>query len=312
MGVKWSLIYEKAGPIGWYKVSTPNGDRYMMMVTMDDILVSMPYFSYAYLEKEKPETVEPYPEFYIAENGNMVCRDETIQWHVRMLKPVSEHFHTDKAVSWLPLERNPKKQLTRFSSNLRRKINKSVSRGIKVEVGGPELIGKFYSVFSHNMHRLGAPHMSKSFYSRVVTAFGRDASVVVALYDGKAIGGAIMLKRGEMAETCWFATLEDYNPFYTSYFLWWECIKLAIERGCRIFSFGRSSTESGPYQYKQQWGVKNTTLYWSFSYPLRNDIYRVGPFDILMPNRKILAFIWKITPCFVIRWLGPIVAGKFY
>ncbi len=311
MSVKWPLIYQHAGPVGWYRVKTVTGDRFMMMVNMDDILVSMPYFSYAHFSDQEPELVEKHPVFTL-EEGKLQCSDPAIQWHVRMLKPVSGHFHTVKVVSWLPLETTAEKQLLRFSSNLRRKINKSVSREIKLEVGGSELIGKFYGVFSHNMHRLGAPAMSKSFYARVVTAFGRDASVLIALYHGKAIGGAILLKKGEFAETCWFSTLEDYNPFYTSYFLWWECIRLSIERECKVFSFGRSTKDSGPHLYKQQWGVKNTTLYWSFSYPLRNDQYTIGPLKIPMPNRKILSFLWKISPCFIIRWLGPMVAGKFY
>ena len=57
MSVKWPLIYQHAGPVGWYRVKTVTGDRFMMMVNMDDILVSMPYFSYAHFSDQEPELV---------------------------------------------------------------------------------------------------------------------------------------------------------------------------------------------------------------------------------------------------------------
>ncbi|MDY0343079.1 MAG: peptidoglycan bridge formation glycyltransferase FemA/FemB family protein [Lentimicrobium sp.] len=311
MKIKWPLIYEKADKPLWYKVNTPYGMKFIMLVNMGDVLVSMPYFSYALIQNKVPDKVEVAPEF--SYDGKIFsCSDPTVQWHLRLLTRVSEHYHDVKVVSWLPLPDSPEEQFSRLSSNVKRKINKAVKNNIKVEIGGSELINKFYSVFSHNMHRLGAPAMSRKFYRRVVDAFGHNGTVIIAKHDGKAIGGAIMLKRGHFAEVCWFATLEDYNPFYTSYFLWWECIKLSIERKNHVFSFGRSTRNSGSHYYKQQWGVKNTTLYWNFSYPLRNDKYRIAGINILMPNRNILSFLWKISPCFVIRWLGPMVADKFY
>ncbi|MDD3743904.1 MAG: peptidoglycan bridge formation glycyltransferase FemA/FemB family protein [Lentimicrobiaceae bacterium] len=309
--INWPLIYKETSKPLWYRVNMPTGIKYIMLVKMDDTLVSMPYFSYANLQSETPEKVEDAPVFDY--DGKIFsCQDPDIQWHLRLLTPVSGHYHKVKVVSWLSLPLTPDEQFARFSSNVRRKINKATKNNIKIEIGGSELVNKFYSVFSHNMHRLGAPAMSKNFYKRVVDAFGHDGSVLIAKHDGKAIGGAIMLKRGKYAEVCWFATLEDYSSFYTSYFLWWECIKLAIKRKSRVFSFGRSTRNSGSHYYKQQWGVRNTTLYWSFSYPLRNDRYPIAGLNILMPNRNILSFLWKISPCFVIRWLGPMVADQFY
>lgn len=311
MKIKWPLIYEKAGKPAWYKVHTPRGMKFIMLVKMGDVLVSMPYFSYALMHDDVPEQVETTPEF-IYDGRTFSCTDPDVQWHLRLLARVSDYYHDVKVVSWLPLPDSPEEQFARLSSNVRRKISKAVKHNIKVEIGGSELVNKFYGVFSHNMHRLGAPAMSRKFYKRVVDAFGHNGTVIIARHDGKAIGGAIMLKRGHFAEVCWFATLEDYNPFYTSYFLWWECIKLSIQRKSHAFSFGRSTRNSGSHYYKQQWGVKNTTLYWNFSYPLRNDQVKIGRLNILMPNRNILSFLWKISPCFVIRWLGPMVADKFY
>ena len=98
MGVNWSMIYRKSGPLGWYAVHTPFGKRYMMMVNMDDILVSLPFFSYGALTKNEADVVDNKVEFTF-DGKQLTCNDPKVRWHVRMLRPVSEHLHTVKVVS---------------------------------------------------------------------------------------------------------------------------------------------------------------------------------------------------------------------
>ena len=38
--------------------------------------------------------------------------------------------------------------------------------------------------------------------------------------------------------------------------LYWEVLKLAIDRHYRVFDFGRSSRDSGTFRFKQQWGAQ--------------------------------------------------------
>lgn len=63
MKIKWPLIYEKADKPLWYKVNTPYGMKFIMLVNMGDVLVSMPYFSYALIQNKVPDKVEVAPEF---------------------------------------------------------------------------------------------------------------------------------------------------------------------------------------------------------------------------------------------------------
>ncbi len=311
MKVNWPLLYSKNNPPTWYNVETKHGTRYILMVDMDGTLVSLPYFSWALLTHEKPSIVSDRISFKIVDDI-FSCSDPNVKWQIRMLKPLSANVESHKVVSWLPLLNNAEMQMKSLSSNLRRKIRKAEKHGVLVEVGGIELARYFYRVYSQNMHRLGAPSMSRSFYQRVVEAFGDNGKYLIAWYNGQPIGGAVWLKNGDKAEACWFATLDEYNLFYTSYLLWWECIRLSCENECSVFSFGRSTRGTGTHLYKSQWGTRNTTLYWSHSHPHGNDKFQIGPLKFELPHREILSKIWKLSPCFVIRWLGPMVAGKFY
>ncbi|MFH1120036.1 MAG: peptidoglycan bridge formation glycyltransferase FemA/FemB family protein [Bacteroidota bacterium] len=311
MSVNWNYLYTDQNPPLWYRVDSEKGMRYLLMVDMDGILVSLPYFSWALFTDQKPEVVVEHITFTL-KDGRLTCNDEKVKWQVRLLRPVSENVESHKVVSWLPLTSNVEAQMAALHSNVRRKIRKAQKNGVIIKTGGPELSDQFYNIYSLNMHRLGAPAMAPDFYKRIVEAFGNNGKILIAKYQGRKIGAALWLKNGDKAEACWFATLNDSNILYTSYLLWWECIRLACVNDCSVFSFGRSSRGSGTHHYKCQWGTRNSTLYWSYSGPCGQDSFRLGPLKFMLPGRTILSVLWKLMPRFIVRRLGPLVAGKFY
>jgi len=311
MSVNWNMVYaDRCQPL-WYRVDTEKGVRYLLMVDMDGTLVSMPYFSWALFSRETPGNIATNISFTLRD-GRLQCSDEKVKWSVRMLHQVSDHIESHKVVSWLPLKENAALQMDSLPSNVRRKIRKAGKNGIGIMVGGAELSDEFYRVYSRNMHRLGAPAMSAAFYKRVAEAFGREGKFVLATYNGRNIGAALWLQHGDKAEACWFATLEDYNSLYTSYLLWWECIRLSCIAGCHVFSFGRSTEGSGTHQYKSQWGTRNSRLYRNYSHHPGKKVFKFGPVQIEFPGQEFLSGIWKRLPGFMTRWIGPRLAGRFY
>lgn len=311
MAVNWIHLYSKVSPPLWYRIDTPRGPRYILMVDMDGTLVSLPYFSWAMYTGQTPENLSDTVSFQL-KDGKLSCSDLSVRWQVRMLRPVADHVESHKVVSWLPLKKTAEAQMAALSSNVRRKIRKAEKNGVSIEVGGAELSKVFFGIYARNMHRLGAPAMSQAFYRRVVESFGEEGRILIASYQGQAVGGAVWLRNGDKAEACWFATLDKFNGLYTSYLLWWHCIKLSCDNACSVFSFGRSTRGSGTHQYKSQWGSRNATLYWSYSHPMEISRIKLGPVQFKMPGRRMLAAVWKASPGFVVRWLGPRVAGKFY
>lgn len=71
--------------------------------------------------------------------------------------------------------------------------------------------------------------------------------------------------RGEMSLP-WSGALLSARHLYGSNALYWAAIKLGIERGCRIFDFGRSSVNSGIFKFKRQWGPTRRQAYWNTFY----------------------------------------------
>ncbi len=131
-----------------------------------------------------------------------------------------------------------------------------------------------------------------------------DAKVYV-VYNStrKVCGGAITLFYGDFCENTWFATLPEYQHLYSSYILHAHMIQDAIERGCSIYSFGRSTRGSGTHQFKTQWGTNDVELHW-LQYP--------EPKGIDLKNYPFLLNIWKKVPLPLARRFNPFLSNALF
>ena len=84
--------------------------------------------------------------------------------------------------------------------------------------------------------------------------------------------------------------------------LYWECIKLAIERGSKHFDIGRCTIGSGTHRFKKQWGAEATQLYWR--YWLRDG----QTMPQLNPENATCALAiraWQKLPLWAANFIGP-------
>ncbi len=221
----------------------------------------------------------------------------------RLFERVSEFNFKDKVSTFLPILTDCETQFAQLDANVRRKIRKSASNGITVKTGKSELLPEFYDIYSRNMHRLGSPALPRKWFAALLDQYTQgDALIACAYVEGKPAGAAFLLSYNGFNEACWFSTLSRYNKLYTAYALYWYLIQYTIQQKGNIFSFGRSSEQSGVHKFKQQWGGIDRPLVWNYSHP---------------PTRNIRSFsflprVWKLLPFQLARFLGPYVAGRFY
>ena len=253
-------------------------------VWINNTYVSLPHFSY----------------------GNNTLLPEAIKakkWEIRSQKQLSPYFLNNKVLSWLPLEKTEEAQLSAFSSNLRRKIKKSQSNGFKLACGGSEYLTDFFSIYQKSMHRLGSPALSLRFYQFLVSNYSNGICKIFVAYKGDTIAGAAaLLSYKSFFENCWLATNSRFNKLNTSYLLHWTMITYAIQQSAKIYSFGRSTINSGVHQYKKQWKTNDYTIYRNFSHPTGKDIRSFA----------FLSKIWQHTPNLITNSIGPNIAKYLY
>ncbi len=143
---------------------------------------------------------------------------------------------------------------------VRNQVRKARKCGCRTEVGGAELLGDFYEVFSENMRDLGSPvHASELFYDMVKNVAAR---VFVVFIDGTAAAAAIVFRKGTTLYNPWASSLRRFRPQCPNMLLYWSMLAFGSDGDCQRFDFGRSSPGASTFTFKMQWGARMEPLVW--------------------------------------------------
>ena len=76
-------------------------------------------------------------------------------------------------------------------------------------------------------------------------------------------------------------------------FLYWETMRRAADRGCRMFDFGRSKIGTGAFSFKHNWGFEPRSLHYRFRLKPGQAIPDHNP---LNPKYRMFIAAWKRLP----------------
>jgi serine/alanine adding enzyme len=187
-------------------------------------------------------------------------------------------------------------------AKVRNQVRKAEKAGLQVGFGGAELVEEFYPVFAANMRDLGSPVHHIAFFSHMFRCFENNAELAIIRDGSRVVGGLVALFFKDTVVIPWASSLRDYFPKCPNNLLYWEMIKRAASRGCQRFDFGRSSVDSGTYQFKRQWGAKPVQLYWQ-TLTSTGGTRPSSPVDAA--KFQLALEVWKRLPVGVTTLIGP-------
>lgn len=209
---------------------------------------------------------------------------------------------THKVAMRLELPSSADELAKRLGSKVRSQIKRPLQEGPTVLIGGIDLVNQFYEVFSRNMRDIGAPVYAKSMFIDILNRFPRDSTIVLVELLNRPAASAFLINHHDRMEVPWASTDKRYNRFSINMLLYWEILKLSIERGAGIFDFGRSSVDSGTHRFKKQWGAQAVQLNWNYWLKDGRDMPNLTP-----DNKKYSLAIsaWQRLPLPIANFLGP-------
>lgn len=223
-------------------------------------LTSLPYFNYGGALGDSPEVVQALMDRARQLASETGCR--YLELRDTQMQPGTWSLRTDKVTLLRDLPASTEALAQQLGAKLRSQTRRADRESPLTRVGGVELLDDFYDVFCRNMHALGTPVYPKRFFAALLKRFADNCVLLVVSTEGVPMAaGFVVLSRGR-AEIPWAACREEAKPRGYNMKLYWEVLSLAIERGCTVFDFGRSSADSGTYRFKTQWGAKPVQLYW--------------------------------------------------
>lgn len=187
-------------------------------------------------------------------------------------------------------------------------VRKAVKSGVKIADVDDENLSSYYRLYLSSQKRHGSPPHSKAFFTNLFQTLKEKGllRMVLASYDGKAIGGVMVFCfNGKMD---WWNNAIDrrYARLNPTNLLLWEAIKWGEKNNFKSFYLGRTRPETtGIYHFKSGWGGRKVALedqVLSFK--------RMELPDPLQRKYVILSKIWSSLPQALAQRLGPSIISE--
>jgi len=286
-------------------------------------LTSLPFLNYGGVVSEDAGADQDLIDAAAAIARQRRCRHVELRHTARRFPDLPCKTH--KVTMRLRLERDIWDRLDR---KVRNQVRKAQRCDLTTDNGGAELLGDFYAVFARNMRDLGTPVYSRRFFQEVLDAFpGRTRLHVVRLQagsptrqprwgakagpatrqprwgaEGVPVAAGLTYRTRSTVEVPWASSIRDFNVLCPSHLLYWGIIERALEEGCDVLDFGRSTPGEGTYQFKAQWGAEAVPLHWEYQLMSDGELPDTSPKN---PKFHLAIELWKRLPLPVASVLGP-------
>ncbi|WP_150130920.1 FemAB family XrtA/PEP-CTERM system-associated protein [Janthinobacterium sp. LM6] len=161
---------------------------------------------------------------------------------------------------------------------------------------------RFYPLYASSVHRLGTPVFARRHFALLRTVFGGDCEILT-VYHGQQAQASVLL----------FYFRDEVLPYYgggsvlarrtgANDFMYWEAMRRASARGCRLFDFGRSKLGTGAYDFKKNWGFTPQPLPYACRLVRAKALPEVNP---LNPKYALFIRAWRRLPLPLANLLGP-------
>lgn len=195
--------------------------------------------------------------------------------------------------------------LSRFSSDHRNHVRKSLKKGFVVRFGHLDLLDAAYEALALSMQELGSPFHGKTYLRTMAEEFGDQLEFcVVERDDGTPAGAGVLIRHGTVINNLYANILRAHRSDYAGEFLYWRIIERYAALGCDTFDIGRSLVGSGNETFKMKWKPRRVPLaYWYFLREGR----RLPNLNQANPRFATAIRLWKRMPRCMVRPLGPLL-----
>lgn len=209
---------------------------------------------------------------------------------------------TKKVSMVLPLPTTLEALEMRLGSKIRAQCKKALVYSPVFKVGGLDLLGDFYAVFAKNMRDLGTPVYHKNWFKQVLLEPNIEAVVVLVYMAGKPVSAGFLVGHNDVLEIPWASTLKCANLKNANMWMYRQVLDYAVSSGYRYFDFGRSTKDSGTYQFKKQWGAIAVEHFWYYARLTDQIDPGLNPDN---PKFKLAIQIWRCLPVWLTKLIGP-------
>jgi FemAB-related protein (PEP-CTERM system-associated) len=187
----------------------------------------------------------------------------------------------------------PRKQRAMVRKGIRNGLSSTIDDGVE----------RFFALYADNVHRHGTPALSIRYFEALREVFGADCEVLtVETADGRPVSSVLSFYFRDEVLPYYAGDDLDARDLAANDFKYWELMRRACARGIRVFDYGRSKLDTGPYAFKRNWGFEPTPLHYEYQLYRRDSVPQNNP-----NNAKYALMIkaWRRLPLALANRIGP-------
>jgi FemAB-related protein (PEP-CTERM system-associated) len=202
------------------------------------------------------------------------------------------------------IDPEPDQNLLAVPRKQRAMIRKGIKNGLRSSVD--DQIDAFYAIYADSVHRLGTPVFPRRYFRLLKETFGAACEITrVTTLDGRDVSAVLSFRFRDEILPYYGGGLPIARQLAGYDFLYWEVMRRACERGCRVFDYGRSKRGTGSLSFKKNWGFEPEPLHYRFQLVRASSVPDVNP---LNPKYRLFIDAWKRMPLWLANALGPMIA----
>jgi FemAB-related protein (PEP-CTERM system-associated) len=264
-------------------------------------LVSLPFAVYGGVAAETRESAA-----LLEEEAQRLARELAVD-HLELRNIVQRHPDWPKQDLYVTFR---KEILADVEANMlgiprrqRAMVRKGVKNGLASEIDRDPT--RFFALFADNVHRHGTPALPKRYFEALQREFADDCEVLTVV-DSSARPVSSVLS---------FYFRDEVLPYYAgddqaarelaaNDFKYWELMRRACLRGCKVFDYGRSKQGTGSYAFKKNWGFEPIPLHYEYQLYRGTSIPQNNPMN---PKYRAFIALWRRLPIGLANQLGPYI-----
>ena len=210
--------------------------------------------------------------------------------YVTFRKPITADHDTNmKAI--------PRKQ--------RAMVRKGIQNGL--QASSERSIDPLYNVYAQSVRNLGTPVFGRKYFQALLDAFPDCSDVVTIRHHDTPVASVLNFYYRDEVLPYYGGGTAQARQLAANDFMYWSVMRNAVDRGCRLFDFGRSKLGTGAYDFKRNWGFTPEPLPYQYYLGPGATVPNLNP---LNPKFRLFIAAWRRLPLPIANLLGPhIVRG---
>jgi FemAB-related protein (PEP-CTERM system-associated) len=178
-------------------------------------------------------------------------------------------------------------------------VRKGIDAGLAAEpIDDPDRV---FAVYAESVRNLGTPVFPRRYFRILQGAFGDDCEGLVVTRDGRDVAAVMSFYFRDEVLPYYGGSRPAARELKGNDYMYWALMRRAVERGARLFDFGRSKEGTGSFAFKRNWGFDPQALHYEYRLVRDRHVPEVSP---LNPRYRMFIAAWKHLPLPVANAVG--------